>query len=99
MLKIKEEKPLLQNYDIDKQMVFAFAPGLVSDINSKYVVRDNLYDDIVVFQFGKKGQDPTIITVNCLDKAGLVSDLTRTILEFGLDVNRAGNFCFFFVLA
>jgi UTP:GlnB (protein PII) uridylyltransferase len=62
------------------------------DINSEYKVRDNVFEDRIVFDFGKKkGQDPTVITVNCIDNIGLASDLTRTILEFGLDVSRAGR--------
>ncbi|KAI4313176.1 hypothetical protein L6164_026175 [Bauhinia variegata] len=48
-----------------------------------------LDDDFVVIQQGKKLDEPTVVTVNCPDKAGLGCDLCRIILEFGLYITRA----------
>lgn len=56
-------------------------------------------DDLVVIQHAKNANEPTIVTVNCPDKAGLGCDLCRIILEFGLRITRAdistdGRWCF-----
>jgi hypothetical protein len=51
-------------------------------------------DDVVLIQHGKEPGEPSVITVNCPDKAGLGCDLSRIILEFGLTIARAGIFCF-----
>jgi hypothetical protein len=48
------------------------------------------WDDIVVIQHAKNTNEPTVVTVNCPDKAGLGCDLCRIILEFGLRITRAG---------
>ncbi|KAE9615670.1 hypothetical protein Lal_00017504 [Lupinus albus] len=57
------------------------------------------WDDVVVIQHGKDDNDPTIVTVNCPDKAGLGCDLCRITLEFGLHITRAdistdGRWCY-----
>ncbi|KAJ1443156.1 putative ACT domain-containing protein ACR9 [Sesbania bispinosa] len=57
------------------------------------------WDDVVVIQQGKHPDEPSIVTVNCPDKAGLGCDLCRIILEFGLRVTRAdistdGRWCY-----
>ncbi|CAI8612033.1 unnamed protein product [Vicia faba] len=57
------------------------------------------WDDIVVIQHAKKSNEPTTVTVNCPDKAGLGCDLCRIILEFGLRITRAdistdGRWCY-----
>ena len=75
-------------------MVFPLVkPDVEADINSEYSIIENAYEDRVVFDFGqKKSQDSTvIITINCADKIGLASDIIHIILEFGLDVTRAGQ--------
>ncbi|KAJ7975835.1 ACT domain-containing protein [Quillaja saponaria] len=46
-------------------------------------------EDLVVIQHGKNPDEPSVITVNCPDKAGLACDICRIILEFGLLVTRA----------
>jgi len=51
-------------------------------------------DDLVVIQHAKNANEPTIVTVNCPDKAGLGCDLCRIILEFGLRITRAGILLF-----
>lgn len=51
-------------------------------------------DDVVLIQHGKEPGEPSVITVNCPDKAGLGCDLSRIILEFGLSIARAGVFGF-----
>ncbi|KAI5078573.1 hypothetical protein GOP47_0006244 [Adiantum capillus-veneris] len=56
-------------------------------------------DEIVLIRLGQKKGDPSIITVNCPDKLGLGSDLTRLLFEFGLTVVRGdmstdGKWCF-----
>lgn len=48
------------------------------------------WDDIVLIEHGKNPGDPTVVTVNCPDKAGLGCDLCGIILEFGLYVTRGG---------
>lgn len=57
------------------------------------------WDDVVLMEPGVKSGDPTVITVNCPDKAGLGCDLCRIVLEFGLYVNRGdfatdGKWCY-----
>lgn len=57
------------------------------------------WDDIVLIEDGKKPGDPTVVTVNCPDKAGLGCDLCRIVLEFGLYVTRGdfstdGKWCY-----
>lgn len=49
-------------------------------------------DDVVLIQHGKEPGEPSVITVNCPDKAGLGCDLSRIILEFGFSIARAGIF-------
>ncbi|GMY08590.1 ACT domain-containing protein ACR9 [Fagus crenata] len=56
-------------------------------------------DDVVLIQRGKKPGEPSIITVNCPDKAGLGCDLCRIIYEFGLSITRGdsskdGRWCY-----
>ncbi|XP_020086392.1 ACT domain-containing protein ACR9-like [Ananas comosus] len=56
-------------------------------------------EDAVVIEFGKRGGEPSVITVNCPDQPGLGCDLCRTILEFGLcitrgDVSTDGQWCY-----
>ncbi|KAG9146632.1 hypothetical protein Leryth_014648 [Lithospermum erythrorhizon] len=57
------------------------------------------FDDVVLIEHGKSSGEPTVVTVNCPDKAGLGCDLCRTILEFGLHVTRGdfstdGKWCY-----
>ncbi|KAK7295705.1 hypothetical protein RJT34_18616 [Clitoria ternatea] len=57
------------------------------------------WDDVVVIQQGKDPNEPSIVTVNCPDKAGLGCDLCRIILEFSLRITRAdistdGKWCY-----
>lgn len=57
------------------------------------------WDDVVVIEHGKKPGEPSVITVNCPDKAGLGCDLCRIIVEFGLcitkgDICTDGNWCY-----
>lgn len=57
------------------------------------------WDDIVLIEHGKNPGDPSVITVNCPDKAGLGCDLLRIVLEFGLYVTRGdfstdGKWCY-----
>lgn len=57
------------------------------------------WDDVVLIEGGKTSGDPTVVTVNCPDKAGLGCDLLRTLLEFGLFVTRGdfstdGKWCY-----
>ncbi|GFZ14891.1 ACT domain-containing protein [Actinidia rufa] len=49
-------------------------------------------DDVVLIQQGNKPGDPTVITVNCPDKAGLGCDLCRIVVDFGLSITK-GDFC------
>ncbi|CAI0443135.1 unnamed protein product [Linum tenue] len=56
-------------------------------------------EDVVLIQPAKTPGDPTVVTVNCPDKAGLGCDICRVILEFGLRINRAdfstdGRWCY-----
>lgn len=48
------------------------------------------WDDVVVIEHGKKPGEPSVITVNCPDKAGLGCDLCRIIVEFGLCITKGG---------
>ncbi|XP_071707817.1 ACT domain-containing protein ACR9-like [Rutidosis leptorrhynchoides] len=57
------------------------------------------WDDVVLIEKGKTCNDPTVVTVNCPDKAGLGCDLLRVVLEFGLYVTRGdfstdGRWCY-----
>ncbi|XP_047328601.1 ACT domain-containing protein ACR9-like [Impatiens glandulifera] len=57
------------------------------------------WDDGVLIQHGNKPGDPTVITANCPDKAGLGCDICRIILEFGLCITRGdfqtdGKWCY-----
>ncbi|KAA8534234.1 hypothetical protein F0562_031751 [Nyssa sinensis] len=57
------------------------------------------WDDVVLIQKGKNPGDPSVVTVNCPDKAGLGCDLCRVILEFGLCITRGdfstdGKWCY-----
>ncbi|XP_057436425.1 ACT domain-containing protein ACR9 [Lotus japonicus] len=57
------------------------------------------FEDLVVIREGKNLDEPSVVTVNCPDKAGLGCDLCRIILEFGLRVTRAdvstdGRWCY-----
>ncbi|KAM7494923.1 hypothetical protein LguiB_029532 [Lonicera macranthoides] len=57
------------------------------------------WDDVVLIEESKNSGDPTIVTVNCPDKAGLGCDLCRVVLEFGLYVTRGdfstdGRWCY-----
>ncbi|KAK9283326.1 hypothetical protein L1049_011565 [Liquidambar formosana] len=57
------------------------------------------WDDVVLIQKGKNSGEPSVITVNCPDKAGLGCDLCRIILEFGLcitrgDISTDGRWCY-----
>mgnify|MGYP003366420933 CR=1 FL=1 len=49
-------------------------------------------DDVVVIQPGKTPDEPSVLTLNCPDKAGLGCDLCRIILQFGLSITKAGDF-------
>ncbi|KAG0489473.1 hypothetical protein HPP92_006336 [Vanilla planifolia] len=56
-------------------------------------------DEVVEIQFGKKPDEPCIVTVSCPDKTGLGCDLCQIILEFGLcitrgDVSTDAQWCF-----
>ncbi|XP_076890229.1 ACT domain-containing protein ACR9-like [Bidens hawaiensis] len=56
-------------------------------------------DDVVLIEEGKTSGEPTVVTVNCPDKAGLGCDLVRNVLEFGLYVTRGdfstdGKWCY-----
>ncbi|KAB5544098.1 hypothetical protein DKX38_012210 [Salix brachista] len=58
-----------------------------------------LYEDAVVISQGEKPGEPTLITVNCPDKAGLCCDLCRVILLFGLSICKGdgqtdGKWCY-----
>ncbi|KAM1069108.1 hypothetical protein EV1_000989 [Malus domestica] len=58
-----------------------------------------LHEDVVVINQAEKAGEPTVITVNCLDKTGLGCDLCRVILLFGLsicrgDVSTDGKWCY-----
>ena len=48
------------------------------------------YEDVVLVEENKVCGEPTVVTVNCPDKAGLGCDLVRNVLEFGLYVTRGG---------
>ena len=48
-------------------------------------------DDVVVIQRGKNPGEPTVVTVNCPDKAGLGCDLCRIVLQFGLCITKGGT--------
>ncbi|XP_019256682.1 PREDICTED: ACT domain-containing protein ACR9-like isoform X2 [Nicotiana attenuata] len=55
--------------------------------------------DTVIIQKGKRGEEPSVITVNCPDKTDLGCDISRTILDFGLriikgDVSTDGIWCY-----
>ncbi|XP_059666225.1 ACT domain-containing protein ACR9 [Cornus florida] len=57
------------------------------------------WDDVVMIQSGKNSGDPCVVTVNCLDKAGLGCDVCRVVLEFGLCITRGdfstdGKWCY-----
>ncbi|PWA73588.1 ACT domain-containing protein [Artemisia annua] len=57
------------------------------------------YEDVVLVEENKVCGEPTIVTVNCPDKAGLGCDLVRNVLEFGLYVTRGdfstdGKWCY-----
>ncbi|KAI7732449.1 hypothetical protein M8C21_003728 [Ambrosia artemisiifolia] len=47
-----------------------------------------LSDEVVLIEEGKSSGEPSVVTVNCPDKAGLGCDLLRNVLEFGLYVTR-----------
>ncbi|KAL6128255.1 hypothetical protein ACLB2K_071611 [Fragaria x ananassa] len=56
-------------------------------------------DDVVIIQQGKSPGDPTVVTVNCPDEAGLGCDLCRTVLQFGLCISKGdfttdGRWCY-----
>ncbi|KAF5766951.1 putative ACT domain-containing protein ACR1-12 [Helianthus annuus] len=56
-------------------------------------------DDVVLIEEGKNSGEPSVVTVNCPDKAGLGCDLVRNVLEFGLYVTRGdfstdGKWCY-----
>ncbi|KAI3721277.1 hypothetical protein L2E82_32283 [Cichorium intybus] len=57
------------------------------------------WEDVVLIEGGRTSSDPTVVTVNCPDKAGLGCDLLRIVLEFGLCVTRGdfstdGRWCY-----
>lgn len=57
------------------------------------------WDDVVLIQKGNNPGEPSVVTVNCPDKAGLGCDLCRIILEFGLCITRGdfstdGRWCY-----
>lgn len=52
------------------------------------------WDEVVLIEEGKSCGDPTVVTVNCPDKAGLGCDLLRILLGFGLYVTRGGHLLF-----
>lgn len=49
------------------------------------------WEDVVLIERSKTSCDPSVVTVNCPDKAGLGCDLLRIVLEFGLYVTRGGQ--------
>ncbi|TQE06823.1 hypothetical protein C1H46_007540 [Malus baccata] len=56
-------------------------------------------DDVVVIQPGKTPDEPSVLTLNCPDKAGLGCDLCRIILQSGLSITKAdfstgGRWCY-----
>ncbi|XP_021813843.1 ACT domain-containing protein ACR9 [Prunus avium] len=56
-------------------------------------------DDVVVIKEGNTPSEPSVVTVNCPDKAGLGCDLCRIILQFGLcitkgDFSTDGRWCY-----
>eukprot|EP01018_Ginkgo_biloba_P031220 Gb_38010 [translate_table: standard] len=56
-------------------------------------------DEVVAIRLGQNQGDPSVITVNCLDKIGLSCDLARVIFESGLSVVRGdlstdGKWCY-----
>lgn len=56
-------------------------------------------DDVVLIRHDKQSGEPSVITVNCPDKAGLGCDLSRIILEFGLYISKGdfstdGRWCY-----
>ncbi|GER54282.1 ACT domain-containing family protein [Striga asiatica] len=58
-----------------------------------------LYDDAVIIRQSERGEEPSVITVNCPDKTGLCCDLCRIIMCFGLtlvrtDVSTDGKWCY-----
>lgn len=57
-------------------------------LNKKDMVMS--YEDVVLVEENKVCGEPTVVTVNCPDKAGLGCDLVRNVLEFGLYVTRGG---------
>ncbi|KAL7611562.1 ACT domain-containing protein ACR9 [Lactuca sativa] len=57
------------------------------------------WEDVVLIERSKTSCDPSVVTVNCPDKAGLGCDLLRIVLEFGLYVTRGdfstdGRWCY-----
>ncbi|KAI3508602.1 hypothetical protein L1887_23611 [Cichorium endivia] len=57
------------------------------------------WEDVVLIEERKNSDEPTVVTVNCPDKAGLGCDLVRNVLEFGLYVTRGdfstdGKWCY-----
>ena len=50
------------------------------------------WDDVVLIQQGNKPGDPSVITVNCPDKAGLGCDLCRIVVDYGLSITKGGLF-------
>ncbi|CAI9295995.1 unnamed protein product [Lactuca saligna] len=57
------------------------------------------WEDVVLIEESKNSGHPTVVTVNCPDKAGLGCDLLRIVLEFGLYVTRGdfstdGKWCY-----
>lgn len=66
-------------------------------LNKKNMVMS--YEDVVLVEENKVCGEPTVVTVNCPDKAGLGCDLVRNVLEFGLYVTRGdfstdGKWCY-----
>ncbi|KAF3433739.1 hypothetical protein FNV43_RR24842 [Rhamnella rubrinervis] len=56
-------------------------------------------DDAIEIQLGKCPGEPTVVTVNCPDKAGLGCDICRIVLEFGFCITKAdfstdGRWCY-----
>ncbi|KAJ9553360.1 hypothetical protein OSB04_017405, partial [Centaurea solstitialis] len=49
------------------------------------------WEDVVLVEESKDSGEPTVVTVNCPDKAGLGCDLLRVVLEFGLYVTRGDD--------
>ncbi|KAL5714999.1 hypothetical protein ACHQM5_016890 [Ranunculus cassubicifolius] len=59
----------------------------------------SLCDDTVFICHGEKQDDPSVISVSCLDKIGLGCDLSREILSFGLPIVQGdfvtdGEWCY-----